>query len=597
MLPVERLKSIPLFGELEDEQAAHVAPLFHRTRCKQGEILSRQGEPGNAFYVLDGGTLRIRHIDESEQDQLLGVLNAPAYFGETSLITGLPRDVTIEVSSKQADLFVLDKTEFDALVDQYPGIRGKLVVREQVEALLSQQRYPWLQPGEILYVRTRRHWFALVSRLILPVLVSAVLVIASVAAYVFLTPIIGNPLVSIALLVLALVCVLGSGGWNLLDWSNDYYIVTNKRVIHVEQVVFLLDEREEAPIEMITNVIEQSNGLAARTFGFTEIRIETSGRDVDINFTYSPVSKGIAQHIFEQMDRARDRAARQQQERLSSEIRSDLLERLAPEQAERLSAQSTSEPEAPLQMTIRTSHKTGLGTRLNALFGLTVETASHVTWRKHWFVLVKQIAQPLVAVLLVLGIGISHITGLVPLRIFGPTLDSTQILGLLGAWTILVLLACFWLWYQYEDWSNDIYRVTNDRVIDLEKSPFGLKKSSIETTLDRVQDVSYSQRSPLAVLFNYGDLTIETAGAGRFTFYGVQDPRRAMQEIFRRRDAHRSVQFDRQAKHDRKEFLDWFAEYHRFREDSGKSDSPIAEPEEMQDNDPAEEQREEQGDS
>ena len=131
-------------------------------------------------------------------------------------------------------------------------------------------------------------------------------------------------------------------------------------------------------------------------------------------------------------------------------------------------------------------------------------------------------------------------------------------------------LDLFWLWYQYTDWSNDIYRVTNDRLIDTERSPFGLSTRSIETTLDRGQDVSYVSQGILPNLFNFGDLIIETAGAGRFTFHGIRDPRGAIQEIFRRRDAHRANMAREQAKLERRQFLDWFMEYHRFLIEQGE---------------------------
>jgi hypothetical protein len=208
---------------------------------------------------------------------------------------------------------------------------------------------------------------------------------------------------------------------------------------------------------------------------------------------------------------------------------------------------------------------TAVGERLNEMFGLKIETPRHVTWRKHWVVLAEKIAEPLAAVLILVVVGLIHITGVIPIRIFGTASSSLEVtLAVIAVWFILFFAAAGWVWYQYEDWSNDIYRVTDDRIIDEERSPFGLRTHSIETTLDRVQDVSYVQQGLLANFFKFGDLVIETAGAGRIRFQGIVRPTAASQEIFRRRDAHRSRQQVEVARQERREFLDWFMEYHRF---------------------------------
>src|SRR5512143_2291143 len=144
MITVARLRTIPMFAELDEEQLAHLAPLFHHSHYKLGEIVTKQGDPGESFYVLDVGTLRVRYIDSKDHERVLGYLNAPAFFGETSLFTGLTHDVTIDVFSKEADLLVLPKHEFDALVTEYPEIGEDLVVRSDVEKKLAQRLYPWL---------------------------------------------------------------------------------------------------------------------------------------------------------------------------------------------------------------------------------------------------------------------------------------------------------------------------------------------------------------------------------------------------------------------------------------------------------------------
>ena len=42
--------------------------------------------------------------------------------------------------------------------------------------------------------------------------------------------------------------------WNYIDWGNDYYILTNQRVVWLEKVVGIYDSRQEAPLSTVLSV-------------------------------------------------------------------------------------------------------------------------------------------------------------------------------------------------------------------------------------------------------------------------------------------------------------------------------------------------------
>ncbi len=570
MLTVEQLKKIALFSELTDEELAHLAPHFHHIDARQGIIVTRQGDVGAEFIFIENGTLRVTQIDAQGREQVLGYLSAPQFFGETSLITGVHRDATTDVFSEDADLVVLPRQEFQTLLEQYPDISKRLVLRADVQKRLAQRLYPWLSEGEVVLVNTRRHWYALVSRLFLPVFITLVMLGAAAVLQVHWS---GNS-ISATLFLLAIVWTLASGIWLGVDYSNDFFIVTNKRVIHIEKTVFFFDAREEAPVEMVTNVVEMVQSAAARILGFCDLTVETAGRQIEIDFTFTPRRAQVRQRIFEQIGRLKERAALNERERIRAGIRAELQERLAPDQAAAPAPPAPPEPQPVEQVRI-----SGLGKWLRTGFSLRLDELHQTTWHKHWIILLERIDAPLVILLSLLVIGLSHLTGAVPLRVLGTLPDALLVKVLLiGGWIIAIGIVLAVAWYQYEDWNNDLYRVTTDRIVDVEKSPFGFEERSVETTLDRVQDVSYIRQGPIAVLFNFGDLIIETAGAGRLTFYFIEDPRAAVQEIFRRRDAHLAARSRAQGDQSRREFLDWFMEYHRFLQEHGEIDPPSVPP-------------------
>ena len=68
---------------------------------------------------------------------------------------------------------------------------------------------------------------------------------------------------------------------------------------------------------------------------------------------------------------------------------------------------------------------------------------------------------------------------------------------------------------MYEDYHNDIYVLTDEKIVDIERKPLALSKVTEEFYLDRVQNVKAKQRGIWANVLDYGDVTIQTAAADR----------------------------------------------------------------------------------
>lgn len=82
----------------------------------------------------------------------------------------------------------------------------------------------------------------------------------------------------------------------------------------------------------------------------------------------------------------------------------------------------------------------------------------------------------------------------------------------------LVWMLVFWMFYSmflYVNWINyelDLFIFTNNRVICVEQVSF-LNRAVGETTLDKIQEVGIETKWLLANIFDFGTLSIMTAGA------------------------------------------------------------------------------------
>ncbi|MCJ7666903.1 MAG: PH domain-containing protein, partial [Anaerolineae bacterium] len=135
----------------------------------------------------------------------------------------------------------------------------------------SSSRFSWLHQDEVVLSFHRRHPYLLAVRLLLP----AFLLTLPAAIWVFSPASFGRllPLAYLFLGPLAALLFM----WFYLDWQNDYYVVTDKRVVQVEKVMLLYEERNEAALGRIQNVTLLSPHALARLLGFANLVIETAG--------------------------------------------------------------------------------------------------------------------------------------------------------------------------------------------------------------------------------------------------------------------------------------------------------------------------------
>jgi CRP/FNR family transcriptional regulator, cyclic AMP receptor protein len=132
---VDLLEAVPLFRECSKRQLRSIAGICETYDVPADAVLTRVGEPGEEFFLIIDGTVR---VDVSPRRQVR--LGAGEYFGEMSLLDGEPRSASV-VAESPLRLLVIRRRNFQKLLDDTPGIaRGLLVtlsrrVREAERAL------------------------------------------------------------------------------------------------------------------------------------------------------------------------------------------------------------------------------------------------------------------------------------------------------------------------------------------------------------------------------------------------------------------------------------------------------------------------------
>lgn len=548
------LAIVPLFEKLSTEDMQRIAARMGRTHYRQGSVICRQGELSSTFYIIESGKVAVLSKEETGEDSIITYLRDGEFFGQRSLLLGEPRDTSVQ-SVEDTSLFYLNKRDLDQLLEDFPSIREALNVEADVRGMMLKQRLPWQREGEVLATLSYKHTYAFVRSLwllIFPVLaLAAILALAPGFDWAGISLYIACTLVGASALALL--------GWQFIDWRNDYYAVTNKRVVHVEKTIFLRESRSEAPLESIQDIYILMPSVVGRLLHFNDLSIQTAGAKGKVVFKTIGNAAWVRDKIFEQLEgiKTEERGEERDAIRRKLELELGLVEGEAGPTVEHDQVPTTAEPQVSPTVPRETTLLTDLlgAFRSYVLPQMRLEENGIVTWRKHWFRLIEKIAGPFLLLFMLVQLGTAAFLDLLsPAAGFESCFRVAILVG--------VPIGLFLLWYRYEDWRNDVYQLTDDRIIDLERLPLGLREERREASLAMIQDIGYEIPGVIANMLDYGNVVIETAGSeAAFTFSWVHQPRRVQEEVFARLDAFRERERQQQSERRAQELLDWFATY------------------------------------
>jgi hypothetical protein len=114
----------PLFKDFSVEELVAVIGGLNLMTFERGNVILREGEPGNSLFMLTSGTVKA-FVKRDGKQVPIAELEEGAFFGEVSILTGKPRSATI-VAKEHCELLELDRTTLDAITQTHPHVRDVL---------------------------------------------------------------------------------------------------------------------------------------------------------------------------------------------------------------------------------------------------------------------------------------------------------------------------------------------------------------------------------------------------------------------------------------------------------------------------------------
>jgi len=119
--PLEAMRKVPLFHELDDAELEQVARLFKQRTFAPQETVAKEGSGGAAFYLIESGTATVTVGGQERRG-----LGPGDYFGEIALIDEGARSATI-TADEQLVTYGLTFWDFRPLVQENAAICWKLL--------------------------------------------------------------------------------------------------------------------------------------------------------------------------------------------------------------------------------------------------------------------------------------------------------------------------------------------------------------------------------------------------------------------------------------------------------------------------------------
>jgi hypothetical protein len=543
---VNLINKIHLFNGLKESQLAGIAVKFDEIEMPANRVLFKRGDKPEGFYIIFKGKVNVTRPHADKDEEVLIWLVTGDYFGEEALVENRNRSATI-TTMEDTTLLFLSREHFDELLVKFPNLKPNFLVAIKSHKLARATKFTWLGPKEIIYFVARRHRIRLYQALVVPVL--SLLVPLGL----FFWGTLVGATTPFALGALALIFIIGWGIWNAIDWSNDYYIVTNQRVVWLEKVIGLYDSREEAPLSSILSVGVETDQLG-RILDYGNVIVRTFvGR---LEFDYVDHPNQAAEMIREYWERVKSVMTVSQKDVMRNTIRQKLglpVEKRTLDELPPIVTPSKNLANLPLWWVAFIN-----------LFTLRTEDAGKVIYHKHWIVLLQQTWKPLALTFGIFALqiwrGIYLWTSSAESFLYRNSAGALRPDTIAIALPMLSMPFVIWLVYEYVDWKNDIFMLTPEEIFDIDRRPFG-KEEKRAAQLESILSTSYIREGIIGYLFNYGTVKI-TVGGAQFDFQDVADPASVQADINRRRMVRIAKKNEDSGSADRERFATWIAAYH-----------------------------------
>jgi CRP/FNR family transcriptional regulator, cyclic AMP receptor protein len=133
------LREVPLFSEMDEQEVAGIREIMEEKKFKPGQVIIREGEKGDLFYVVTEGHAEVLIRDADGSEVILNEVGPGGFFGELSMLTNEPRaarvravDQITTLALERAEFFDFLRSHTHAAIDVMVELGGRLHENDRI---------------------------------------------------------------------------------------------------------------------------------------------------------------------------------------------------------------------------------------------------------------------------------------------------------------------------------------------------------------------------------------------------------------------------------------------------------------------------------
>lgn len=152
---IEELRRVDFLENLTDEELQMLAGAVRIHEFGAGEVLVRQGDEGDSFFIIRRGSVEVVVEHNNGQRAHVADLRPPAFFGEIALMTGEQRNATV-IARTDVEVLEMDRDAFTRLFHNHPDVTTR--IGEVIATRLTERRDILAALPDSDGHRARRNW-------------------------------------------------------------------------------------------------------------------------------------------------------------------------------------------------------------------------------------------------------------------------------------------------------------------------------------------------------------------------------------------------------------------------------------------------------
>lgn len=486
---IRLIQSCLYFQNLDKVSIHKIVNHSHLISYKKGAYIYKEGAYADGVYIILRGAVR---LDTNGNSVCWNLTKGELFGSETGFFQkfritnafSVENSIIMKVDIGVLTELLLENSEFcDGISIAFNSLKMACSVKQS-----------WLRVDENIQFFSRQY--------LLPILIPILLALVPVLLMAFLWLNISGfweKILNYSTLILGGIWLSWSF-FRIFTWFFSYNVVTNQRALYTQRLFLVYDSIQETPIDAILSVTWQTNAIS-RLFGYGDVIARTYTSSLILKHIYFP--KIIAQFLEYQIHVCEMELTLNEKKALANLVKSEIF----PDEHHRgrsiPSDHSPNNEEKPKE-------------ELNylPLFFLHATINGIRYYRTHWFFLIKQ-------TILFLSLFIIA-TSL--LFFWNGSLGVVRIV-----FVLIAFIAFVGMIYRLFDWYNDLFIITKDQVIDIDRKPLG-REERRSALIRNIQAIEYKRDGIIGLLLNFGTVFIRV-GDAVLTFDNVLDPARVQREI------------------------------------------------------------------